>query len=211
MKLWGKVSLLCHRRNPLGSLFLCFPLNPSPLKRSLNRRPLPSSLACGTRDPCLSSQETRPAAQAEVLLFPRSSSGLRRQKRDWVIPPILCSENERGPFPKNLVAVRTLLLAPSTGILLHIFKLVSFPSGICLLNLFAARLTAGPQTFQIAAVLSVHFVQTPWISLQHFCIGPGNAAPTVCSGPGRPRVLPQFSLLRSEGGRGCRTTPTPHH
>ncbi|KAK9392603.1 cadherin-1-like [Crotalus adamanteus] len=52
-------------------------------------------------------QETRPAAQAEVLLFPRSSSGLRRQKRDWVIPPILCSENERGPFPKNLVAVKS--------------------------------------------------------------------------------------------------------
>lgn len=119
-------------------------LSPKPLTtQKESKPPAPSSLACGTRDPCLSSQETRPAAQAEVLLFPRSSSGLRRQKRDWVIPPILCSENERGPFPKNLVVVRTLLLAPSTGILLHIFKLVSFPSGICLLNFFAARLTAG--------------------------------------------------------------------
>uniref|UniRef100_A0A8C6XUN8 Cadherin-1 n=1 Tax=Naja naja TaxID=35670 RepID=A0A8C6XUN8_NAJNA len=50
---------------------------------------------------------TGPSAQGEVLYFRRSSSGLRRQKRDWVIPPILCSENERGPFPKNLVPVKS--------------------------------------------------------------------------------------------------------
>ncbi|XP_032086333.1 cadherin-1-like [Thamnophis elegans] len=52
-------------------------------------------------------QETPPSAQAEELYFPRSSSGLRRQKRDWVIPPILCSENERGPFPKKLVEIKS--------------------------------------------------------------------------------------------------------
>ncbi|XP_070808984.1 cadherin-1-like [Pituophis catenifer annectens] len=52
-------------------------------------------------------QETHPSAQAEVLLFQGSGPGLRRQKRDWVIPPILCSENERGPFPKNLVPVKS--------------------------------------------------------------------------------------------------------
>ncbi|XP_007443332.1 cadherin-1, partial [Python bivittatus] len=47
------------------------------------------------------------SAQAEVLTFPRSGPGLRRQKRDWVIPPILCSEHERGPFPKNLVQIKS--------------------------------------------------------------------------------------------------------
>ncbi|XP_058011524.1 cadherin-1 [Ahaetulla prasina] len=51
--------------------------------------------------------ETHPSAQADVLYFRRSSPGLRRQKRDWVIPPILCSENERGPFPKNLVLIKS--------------------------------------------------------------------------------------------------------
>ncbi|KAM6430782.1 cadherin-1-like isoform 1-T1 [Liasis olivaceus] len=52
-------------------------------------------------------QETGRSAQAEVLTFPRSGPGLRRQKRDWVIPPLLCSENERGPFPKNLARIKS--------------------------------------------------------------------------------------------------------
>ncbi|NXA34945.1 CADH1 protein, partial [Eudromia elegans] len=42
-----------------------------------------------------------------VLVFPKSIHGLRRQKRDWVIPPINCPENERGPFPKNLVQIKS--------------------------------------------------------------------------------------------------------
>ncbi|KAM7326747.1 hypothetical protein ACRRTK_013114 [Alexandromys fortis] len=33
----------------------------------------------------------------------QSSGGLRRQKRDWVIPPINVPENSRGPFPQQLV------------------------------------------------------------------------------------------------------------
>lgn len=33
------------------------------------------------------------------------STGLRRQKRDWVIPPINVPENSRGPFPQQLVRV----------------------------------------------------------------------------------------------------------
>ncbi|XP_022367183.1 cadherin-1 isoform X2 [Enhydra lutris kenyoni] len=45
--------------------------------------------------------------QTEVLTFPNSQRGLRRQKRDWVIPPISCPENEKGPFPKNLVQIKS--------------------------------------------------------------------------------------------------------
>ncbi|EPY87493.1 hypothetical protein CB1_000243029 [Camelus ferus] len=37
-----------------------------------------------------------------------SASGLRRQKRDWVIPPINVPENSRGPFPQQLVRSRVL-------------------------------------------------------------------------------------------------------
>uniref|UniRef100_A0A3B4BJ59 Cadherin-4 n=1 Tax=Periophthalmus magnuspinnatus TaxID=409849 RepID=A0A3B4BJ59_9GOBI len=34
------------------------------------------------------------------------ANGLRRQKRDWVIPPINVPENSRGPFPHMLVRLR---------------------------------------------------------------------------------------------------------
>uniref|UniRef100_A0A8C7DR17 Cadherin-4 n=1 Tax=Oncorhynchus kisutch TaxID=8019 RepID=A0A8C7DR17_ONCKI len=44
-------------------------------------------------------------------MFPRqremSSKVLRRQKRDWVIPPINVPENSRGPFPQMLVSIRS--------------------------------------------------------------------------------------------------------
>lgn len=35
----------------------------------------------------------------------QNTNGLRRQKRDWVIPPINVPENSRGPFPQQLVRV----------------------------------------------------------------------------------------------------------
>jgi len=34
-----------------------------------------------------------------ILLFPKKVAGLRRSKRDWVIPDIKVSENVRGPYP----------------------------------------------------------------------------------------------------------------
>ncbi|XP_053127128.1 cadherin-1-like isoform X2 [Hemicordylus capensis] len=55
----------------------------------------------------LPTQELYRPAQGEVLTFPESGPGLRRQKRDWFIPPIFCSENERGPFPKPLVQIKS--------------------------------------------------------------------------------------------------------
>ncbi|KAM4833899.1 cadherin-1 [Thomomys bottae] len=48
-----------------------------------------------------------PENKTQVLTFPSSHHGLRRQKRDWVIPPISCPENEKGPFPKDLVQIKS--------------------------------------------------------------------------------------------------------
>ncbi|OXB65101.1 hypothetical protein ASZ78_008384 [Callipepla squamata] len=46
--------------------------------------------------------------QHAVLTFPKHDSGfLRRQKRDWVIPPISCLENHRGPYPMRLVQIKS--------------------------------------------------------------------------------------------------------
>jgi len=49
----------------------------------------------------------------EDIIFPwqqyKDSSHLKRQKRDWVIPPINLPENSRGPFPQELVRVRKLI------------------------------------------------------------------------------------------------------
>ncbi|XP_056147231.1 cadherin-1-like [Lampris incognitus] len=42
-----------------------------------------------------------------VLHFPKSSGGLRRSKRAWVIPPISFSENHNGPFPTMMVQIRS--------------------------------------------------------------------------------------------------------
>ncbi|XP_054025952.1 LOW QUALITY PROTEIN: cadherin-1 [Dryobates pubescens] len=43
-----------------------------------------------------------------VLTFPEPGHGLlRQQNRDWVIPPIHCTENESGPFPKKLVQIKS--------------------------------------------------------------------------------------------------------
>uniref|UniRef100_A0A3Q3XAY4 Cadherin-4 n=1 Tax=Mola mola TaxID=94237 RepID=A0A3Q3XAY4_MOLML len=64
-------------------------------------------------DPPLAQRNGNEAIQAPapVIMFSRSagngSKGLRRQKRDWVIPPINVAENSRGPFPQMLVSIRS--------------------------------------------------------------------------------------------------------
>ncbi|CAO2593348.1 Cdh2 [Lemmus lemmus] len=49
--------------------------------------------------------------EIEEIVFPRQlakhSGSLQRQKRDWVIPPINLPENSRGPFPQELVRIRS--------------------------------------------------------------------------------------------------------
>lgn len=50
-------------------------------------------------------EDPLPAKLVEWREFPSTQHGLKRRKRDWVIPPIRMPENERGPFPKKLVQV----------------------------------------------------------------------------------------------------------
>nr|XP_013801637.1 PREDICTED: cadherin-1-like [Apteryx mantelli mantelli] len=62
-------------------------------------RPLRSSRA----------QRCPPSPQDAVPDAPASEPGhgLQRRKRDWVIPPINCLENGRGPFPKKLAQIKS--------------------------------------------------------------------------------------------------------
>ncbi|KAL7833431.1 hypothetical protein AOLI_G00283910 [Acnodon oligacanthus] len=48
-----------------------------------------------------------PPSLVPVMEFPKSSGGLRRAKREWVIPPIRTPENDRGPFPKHIVQIKS--------------------------------------------------------------------------------------------------------
>jgi len=50
---------------------------------------------------------TEAVSTVPVLLFPKSSGGLKRRKRDWIIPDIKIPENTRGPFPEALVQIKT--------------------------------------------------------------------------------------------------------
>ncbi|XP_010785473.1 cadherin-2 [Notothenia coriiceps] len=57
-------------------------------------------------------QVAAPPAMSEDLqeiVFPlrNTDSQLKRMKRDWVIPPINVPENSRGPFPQELVRIRS--------------------------------------------------------------------------------------------------------
>ncbi|KAI5104733.1 cadherin-2 precursor, partial [Silurus meridionalis] len=55
------------------------------------------------------SQETLGSQSLPEIIIPsrQVSSQLKRMKRDWVIPPINVPENSRGPFPQELVRIRS--------------------------------------------------------------------------------------------------------
>ncbi|XP_023252424.1 B-cadherin-like isoform X1 [Seriola lalandi dorsalis] len=45
--------------------------------------------------------------QVPVIHFPKSGDGLRRRKRDWVIPDLTVVENDRGPYPLKVSQIRS--------------------------------------------------------------------------------------------------------
>ncbi|CAI5682141.1 unnamed protein product [Oreochromis niloticus] len=45
--------------------------------------------------------------QVPVLQFSKSGGGLRRRKRDWVIPPLNVPENQRGTYPLKVAQIRS--------------------------------------------------------------------------------------------------------
>ncbi|XP_032557126.1 B-cadherin-like isoform X2 [Chiroxiphia lanceolata] len=59
--------------------------------------------ATGQPDPVPVPMQSRHSPQE----LPGTHTALKRQKRDWVIPPIKVPENERGPFPKKLVQIKS--------------------------------------------------------------------------------------------------------
>nr|XP_024660380.1 B-cadherin-like [Maylandia zebra] len=45
--------------------------------------------------------------QVSVLQSPKSGGGVRRRKRDWVIPPLSVTENKRGTYPLKVAQIRS--------------------------------------------------------------------------------------------------------
>ncbi|XP_078032411.1 B-cadherin-like [Epinephelus lanceolatus] len=56
-----------------------------------------------------SANHTESAAdpQVPILHFPKPGDGLRRRKRDWVIPPLSVVENDRGSYPLKVSQIRS--------------------------------------------------------------------------------------------------------
>ncbi|KAG7214390.1 hypothetical protein INR49_023101 [Caranx melampygus] len=57
--------------------------------------------------PVFTQDSTAADPQVPALVFPNSGDGLRRRKREWVIPPISVTENDRGPYPLLVSQIRS--------------------------------------------------------------------------------------------------------
>ncbi|XP_042073829.1 cadherin-1-like, partial [Haplochromis burtoni] len=55
----------------------------------------------------INNTENATEPQVPVLHFPKSGGGLRRRKRDWVIPPLSVTENKRGTYPLKVAQIRS--------------------------------------------------------------------------------------------------------
>ncbi|KAK7169693.1 hypothetical protein R3I94_000053 [Phoxinus phoxinus] len=55
----------------------------------------------------ISSPQIESPSDDLVLTFPKSSTGLKRAKRGWTIPPVSVAEDSRGPFPEKLVQIKS--------------------------------------------------------------------------------------------------------
>ncbi|XP_035519436.1 B-cadherin-like [Morone saxatilis] len=51
--------------------------------------------------------ETAADPQVPILHFPKHVDGLKRRKRDWVIPDLNVPENDRGPYPLRVSQIRS--------------------------------------------------------------------------------------------------------
>ncbi|XP_034464880.1 B-cadherin-like [Hippoglossus hippoglossus] len=51
--------------------------------------------------------ENATTPEVPVLNFPKSGDGLKRRKRDWVIPDINVPENNKGPYPLKVSQIRS--------------------------------------------------------------------------------------------------------
>ncbi|XP_056090761.1 cadherin-1-like, partial [Rhinichthys klamathensis goyatoka] len=55
----------------------------------------------------ISSPQMESPSDDLVLMFPKSSTGLKRAKRGWVVPPFNIAENSRGPFPEKMHQIKS--------------------------------------------------------------------------------------------------------
>ncbi|XP_063347683.1 B-cadherin isoform X2 [Pelmatolapia mariae] len=62
---------------------------------------------CSTKVDSANHTENATDLQVPVLQFPKSGGGLRRRKRDWVIPPLNVPENQRGTYPLKVAQIHS--------------------------------------------------------------------------------------------------------